>query len=713
MEKLTIFNDKTLIPVADKYQLTDQQREVFFRRLIEKKNYRQIAEELETSENACQKCMGEVYKKFNITGETRGKERRLIQVINSIITPQKSVSSIIYPSPFIERNFQFILRGEHAIARSLFAFIARTLKQVQVEHYSPAQIIGQAIREIVSDSSHRNILEKAPSATLRKFCLEQILKHLNSQRREKESSLNKLIISEESLINNMKIIRYVLDKLIKESCPKDHQLLEHIYEKGLSYQQIAGDWIDSPEKSENQDLINELKEKHEKLLKHIRLEFHTIKESENLEDYLKEVKETEIISYKNPEIKTKIELYSKIANLETLNNDNIQYLKLILDDSIRTPLIDFWINEIDHFIAHEREDLQYLETHKEFEAQQKIELINELKDGLLVNGKEKEPVLTIGIWEVKNFRLYCEQYQLAEAEVTLWNPKTNKQFTGIAVEKGSINALCQALNYSLNKALQLENKACNFFLYWVSLQNEKINNDINVPVTATVIIQDGSNFYVGKDINEDTITAAFNACVSATDNLVNNKSTCVEKIANEYTRTGIVKISGQARIEKTIEILTKIFETRESAPISIFAVSSGKLVSWWNSELGYKFQEFNKKLIQQGINIQRVFILDKLSSEIKEIMERQKRDGIDVRYILEENVENLQSNSEPFLGWQSLASTNFLVCGDELTTKMVVNSQGNEEDGSISFVQDDILVNKQQFDLIWEKAEDKDLVNSQ
>jgi hypothetical protein len=670
-----------------------------------------LAEELETSENACQKCMGEVYKKFNITGETRGKERRLIQAINSIITPPKSVSSII--SPFIESNFQFILIGEHSIARSLFAFITRILKQVQVEYYSPAQIIGQAIREIVSDSSRISSLEKAPSATLRKFCLEQILKQLNSRRSQEESSLNKLIISEESLINNMKIIRYVL-KQIKESCPKDHQLLEHIYEQGLSYQQIILDWIDSPEKSENQDLINELKEKHEKLLKHIRLEFHTIKESENLEDYLKEVKETEIISYKNPEIKTKIEIYSKIANLETLNNDNIQYLKLILDDSIRTPLIDFWINEIDHFIAHEREDLQYLETHKEFEAQQKIELINELKDSLLVNGKEKEPVLTIGIWEVKNFRLYCEQYQLAEAEVTLWNPKTNKQFTGIAVEKGSINALCQALNYSLNKAFQLENKACNFFLYWVNLQNEKINNDINVPVTATVILQDGSNFYAGKDTNEDTITAAFNACVFATDNLVNNKQTCVEKIANEYTRTGIVKISGEARIEKTIDILTKIFETRERKSISLFAVSSGKLIAWWNSDLGRKFQEFNKELILQEINIQRVFILDKLSSEIKEIMERQKRDGIDVRYILEEDVENLQLNSEPLgLPWQSLASTNFLVCGDKLTTKMVVNSQGNEEDGSISFVEDDIRINKQLFDWIWEKAKDKDLVNSQ
>lgn len=679
MEKLIILNDKTLTRLADEYELTDQQREVFFRRLIEKKNYRQIAEELETSENACQKCMGEVYKKFNITGETRGKERRLIQVINSIITPPKSVSSII--SPFIERNFQFILRGEHAIARSLFAFLARILKQVQVEHYSPAQIIGQAIREIVSDSSHRNILEKAPSATLRKFCLEQILKQLNSQRNEEKLSLNKLSISEESFIKNMKIIRYILDKLIKESPPKDHQLLEHIYDKGLSYQQIAGDWMDSSEKSENQDLINELKEKHEKMLKHIRLEFHTIKESENLEDYLKEVKETEIIAYKNPEIKTKIELYSKIANFETLNNDNLQYLKLILDDSIRTPLIDFWINEIDHFIAHEREDLKYLETHKEFESQQKIELINELKDGLLVNGKEKEPVLTIGIWKVKNFRLYCEQYQLAEAEVTLWNPKTNKQLTGIAVEKGSINALCQALNYSLNKVFQLENKACNLFLCWVSLQNEKVNNNINIPMTATVILHDGSNFYVGKYTDEDTITAAFHACVSAADNLVNN------------TRNGIVKISGEARIETTIDILTKIFETTEE-PIPICALSSGKLVYWWNSEPGYKFQEFNKKLIQQGINIQRVFILDKSSIEIEEIMERQKRDGIDVRYILEENVKN----------FPSLASTNLLVCGDKLTTTMVVNSQENEEDGSISFVEDDIRLNQQRFDEIWNNA---------
>jgi DNA-binding CsgD family transcriptional regulator len=93
MEESPIMNNEIFTCLADKYELTDQQRKVFFLRLGEEKNYQQIAEELRTSINACQKCMEEVYKKFGIPGNTRGKERRLRKKIESIIAPIESGSS--------------------------------------------------------------------------------------------------------------------------------------------------------------------------------------------------------------------------------------------------------------------------------------------------------------------------------------------------------------------------------------------------------------------------------------------------------------------------------------------------------------------------------------------------------------------------------------------------------------------------------------------
>ncbi len=40
-------------------------------------SYEEIASELCTSADACLKRMGQVYKKFNVSGSSRGKENRL------------------------------------------------------------------------------------------------------------------------------------------------------------------------------------------------------------------------------------------------------------------------------------------------------------------------------------------------------------------------------------------------------------------------------------------------------------------------------------------------------------------------------------------------------------------------------------------------------------------------------------------------------------
>lgn len=63
--------------MAHQHQLSPDQERVFLLRFAEDKEYEDIAERVETSKGACLKRMGQVYKKFGIEGETRGKESGL------------------------------------------------------------------------------------------------------------------------------------------------------------------------------------------------------------------------------------------------------------------------------------------------------------------------------------------------------------------------------------------------------------------------------------------------------------------------------------------------------------------------------------------------------------------------------------------------------------------------------------------------------------
>jgi WD40 repeat protein/DNA-binding CsgD family transcriptional regulator len=73
---------KFLEQMAYKHELSPEQTEVFWRRFAEGKSYEDIARELNTSKEACLKRMGEVYRKFGISGDTRGKESKLKNFLN-------------------------------------------------------------------------------------------------------------------------------------------------------------------------------------------------------------------------------------------------------------------------------------------------------------------------------------------------------------------------------------------------------------------------------------------------------------------------------------------------------------------------------------------------------------------------------------------------------------------------------------------------------
>jgi WD40 repeat protein/DNA-binding CsgD family transcriptional regulator len=68
--------------MAYKHELSPEQMKVFWRRFGEGKSYEDIARELNTSKEACLKRMGEVYRKFGISGDTRGKESKLKNFLN-------------------------------------------------------------------------------------------------------------------------------------------------------------------------------------------------------------------------------------------------------------------------------------------------------------------------------------------------------------------------------------------------------------------------------------------------------------------------------------------------------------------------------------------------------------------------------------------------------------------------------------------------------
>jgi AAA+ ATPase superfamily predicted ATPase/DNA-binding CsgD family transcriptional regulator len=72
-----------LVQIARDQNLSPDQEDVLLLRLVERKSYSDIAKQLDTSPQACQKRMGQVYRKFGITSGARGKETRLRTYLNS------------------------------------------------------------------------------------------------------------------------------------------------------------------------------------------------------------------------------------------------------------------------------------------------------------------------------------------------------------------------------------------------------------------------------------------------------------------------------------------------------------------------------------------------------------------------------------------------------------------------------------------------------
>lgn len=137
-----------LTQMANAHELTPEQEHVFLLRFSEGKGYEEIAQQLATSPGACLKRMGQVYLKFSIPGECRGKENRLrIWLLNQF---QQTQSSLAAYSPHATSTH------ERAIASSSEAIALSDSSENSVSDEliggSPPKIVLQNLPH--RDSSH-------------------------------------------------------------------------------------------------------------------------------------------------------------------------------------------------------------------------------------------------------------------------------------------------------------------------------------------------------------------------------------------------------------------------------------------------------------------------------------------------------------------------------------------------------------------------------
>ncbi|MBX9252965.1 tetratricopeptide repeat protein [Desmonostoc muscorum CCALA 125] len=88
-----------LTQMAYEHELSPEQQQVFLMRMADGLSYEQIATQLSTSADACLKRMGQVYRKFNISGVSRGKENKLrFLLANKLEQSQRLESNAEEPS---------------------------------------------------------------------------------------------------------------------------------------------------------------------------------------------------------------------------------------------------------------------------------------------------------------------------------------------------------------------------------------------------------------------------------------------------------------------------------------------------------------------------------------------------------------------------------------------------------------------------------------
>jgi len=85
-----MFPQKFLMRMAQTHQLSADQESVFLLRFGEDREDREVASFLGISEEAYRKRMGEIYRKFDISGKGPGKNNRLLHILQNFLDAETS-----------------------------------------------------------------------------------------------------------------------------------------------------------------------------------------------------------------------------------------------------------------------------------------------------------------------------------------------------------------------------------------------------------------------------------------------------------------------------------------------------------------------------------------------------------------------------------------------------------------------------------------------
>jgi len=165
-ESTDLIPSNFLSQMAHAYRLSPEQEDVLVRRFAQHQDYETIASELNTSHSACLKRMGQVYQKFGIPGNTRGKETLLHHFLVSAYQKWNDTS----PVKSAIRKVAIICCGDAAESE-----IAQQLQQAILSqgHYAvtiegdqqSAQNWLEQLRDAIRDSNGFALLVSAQSAT--------------------------------------------------------------------------------------------------------------------------------------------------------------------------------------------------------------------------------------------------------------------------------------------------------------------------------------------------------------------------------------------------------------------------------------------------------------------------------------------------------------------------------------------------------------------
>ena len=165
-----MFPQKFLMRMAQTHQLSADQESVFLLRFGEDREDREVASFLGISEEAYRKRMGEIYRKFDISGKGPGKNNRLLHILQNFLDADTSSQ----PSSQNEQNL--FLAAQSISSQGIASDINIEELVQQLRHRSRQLIQERCATMRVLDMSHPIDLENIYTGT-------DVLEKITSRRR--------------------------------------------------------------------------------------------------------------------------------------------------------------------------------------------------------------------------------------------------------------------------------------------------------------------------------------------------------------------------------------------------------------------------------------------------------------------------------------------------------------------------------------------------